>query len=72
VRTYYVVMLKGSPIEVFGSQAAAELCARERSTVAGTAHVVPMTPLQTEFEFEETTKPDTCACEGREMHAAHE
>jgi hypothetical protein len=55
MKLYYVLVQGGLPLEVFSYERDALRTAKERSVVGKPVTVVPVTPLQTEFDFEEDT-----------------
>lgn len=59
MKTYYIVVYNNSPVDVTPSLASARTIAAQWSVTGKPAQVVPVTPVQTEFEFadEEPTKP---------------
>lgn len=57
-REYYVVTLRGVPIDVSTSYARALGIAKERTVPGATAEVVACVPVQLEFELEEPTKEE--------------
>lgn len=58
MKLYYVLFQGGLPFDVYSYEKDALRIAKERSVVGKPVTVVPVTPLQTEFDFEEDTLAD--------------
>lgn len=67
MKLYYLVMLRGLPVDVLPREIEARQIAKERSVPGAQATVMAVTPVQTEFEFEfevEDPTQETCTYPG--------